>query len=506
MSLMWGLRRRLWTSWQLLRFRLAKPQDIGAPAPNESQLRVAPMASIHPKIPLSDVVIVERMPKDEAPLGMRLLVNAGLLFARCFPPMQQGLPEIDADMDHALAGAGVDRYTKVFRSPVRPVVYDTEGPTDLGRLAVASPYAVLTERGAHGQLQWDFRRLADFEHHDGLCSLGVRIVFSESLGDGRLSAERIESAELGVVGPGDAGWASATNLAVCAATTHLALTRHFDYVHLISGNHWDVATRNRLPTDHPLYRLLWPHIFNSFYTNYAVTRVQMLPEGDFVNMFSFTHDGLMSYFDEMYRSYDIALIDPVADWGRRGLGDEGFDCPTQANLVELFDVMHAHASRYLDAYYDDNTLRTDSAVSAWLRELASLVPNGLGGVEDTPTTGNLSRLIAGYIHEGIVIHDMAGTTLWDYQLWADRNPVRVYRDGRRVPVDVFQRVINNNFALQIRRAPLLADYGAVALDSGGAALFTTFYEECLALQSVFDATTAGPWRMEPKHLEINMNG
>lgn len=506
MSLMWGLRRRLWTSWQLLRFRLAKPQDIGAPAPNESELRVAPLASIHPKIPLREVVAVEQMPKEEAPLGMRLLVNAGLVFARWFPPMQRGLPEIDVDIDVALDGAGIDRYAKVFRAPVRPAVYSTEGPTELGRLAVASPYAVLTERGADGQLQWDFRRLADFEHQESLCSLGVRVVFSESVGDGRLSAERIESAELGVVAPGDAGWASATNLAVCAATTHLALTRHFGFVHLISGNHWDIATRNRLPTDHPLYRLLWPHIFNSFYTNYAVTRVQLLPDGDFVNMFSFTHDGLMSYFDEMYRSYDIALIDPVADWGRRALGDEAFDCPTQANLVELFDVMHAHASRYLAAHFDDETLRADPAVIAWLGELASLVPNGLGGVEDTPTMSNLSRLIAGYIHEGSVIHDMAGTTLWDYQLWADRNPARVYRDGRRMPVDVFQRLINNNFALQIRRAPLLADYGAVALDSGDAALFTTFYEECLALQSVFDDTTAGPWRMEPKNLEINMNG
>jgi hypothetical protein len=507
MSLTWRLRRGFWTSWQLLRFRLAKPQDIGAPGSNEAPLTVAPVARIHPKIPLRDVMTVVRMPKDEAPLGMRLIVNTGLLLARLFPSMQPGLGEIDPDVGAALDEAGIDRYAKAFRAPVRPAVYGTDGPTDLGSLAVASPYAVLTERGADGRVQWDFRRLAEFEHHDGLCSLGVRVVFSETADAGRLTAERIESAELGVIAPGDAGWASATDLAVCAATTHLALTRHFDFVHLISGNHWDVATRNQLPTDHPLYRLLWPHIFNSFYTNHAVTRVQMLPDGDYVNMFSFTHDGLMAYIDEMYRSYDIRVIDPVADWSRRGFDDEQFDCPTQANLVELFDVMHAHASRYVDAHYDDDDqLRADPAVTGWLAELAALIPNGLGGVEDAPTKRGLSRLLAGYIHEGSVIHDMAGTTLWDYQLWADRNPVRVYRSGLRMPVDVVQRMINNNFALQIRRAPLLADYGAVALDSGDAALFTKFYEDCLALQSAYDATTAGPWRMEPKHLEINMNG
>ncbi len=507
LPLTWTLKRRFWTRWQLLRFRLSTPQEIGPPGPTGAPLRVAPLGKIYPKIPLREVVAVEKMPRDEYPLGMRLLINTGLVLARWFPSMRPGLPEIDSDVDAALDDAGIERYAKAFRPPVRPAVYATDGPTDLGRLAAASPYAVLTERDADGVLHWDLRRLADFEHHEGLCSLGMRVVFGEPTGSERLVADRIESDELGVVTPADGDWGRATALAVCAATTHVALARHFLAVHLVSGDHWDVAARNRLPADHPMYRLLWPHIFNSFYTNYGVTRVQMLPDGDFVNMFSFTHDGLMAYFDAMYRSYDVALIEPAADWSRRGLGDERFDHPTQTNLLELFDVMHAHTTRYLDAYYDDDdALRADPAVAAWLAELDRLVPNGLGDVAESPTKDRLSCLIAGYIHEGATIHDMVGTTLWDYQLWADRNPTRVSRDGRRVPLDVFQRMINNNFALQIRRAPLLADYGAVALDAYAAGLFTVFHEECLALQARYDATPAGPWRMEPKNLEINMNG
>jgi hypothetical protein len=75
-----------------------------------------------------------------------------------------------------------------------------------------------------------------------------------------------------------------------------------------------------------------------------------------------------------------------------------------------------------------------------------------------------------------------------------------------MPVDVLQRIINNNFALQIKRAPMLADYGQVALDGKGAALFTQFYEDCKELQDRYDQTEAGPWRMEPKNLEISMNG
>jgi arachidonate 15-lipoxygenase len=503
----WRWKRWFWAHWQVLRFKISKPQEIGPPAPNVGHLDVAPLGAIYPEIPLSEVKAVEHLPKEENRLGMRVVVAIGLFLARVFPQMRRGLPEIDADGATTLDDAKIGTYASAFREPVRPDAYANPGAPDLGELAVRSPYAVLTRRGDDGLLQWDLRALGDYAHHDGLCSLGLRVLFEPVIATRSLRATRIES-ELGDVQPGDAAWGRASLLAVCAATTNVALTRHFNYVHLISGDHWDVAARNQLPSDHPVYRLLWPHTFNSFYTNYGVTRVQLLPDGDFVNMFSFTHDGLMRLFDDMYERYDITLTDPALDWTRRELGDaEPFDHPSHDNLVELFEVMHRHARRYLELYYgSDDELRADAAVGAWLDELRGLVPNGLGAVDRQLTIADLSRLIAGYLYEGNTIHDLAGTTLWDYQLWAASNPTRVYADERRPPVDVFQRVINNNFALQIRRAPLLADYGQVALDDRGAAAFTEFYEDCRALQERYDAAPAGPWRMEPKNLEINMNG
>lgn len=504
----WRFTRWFWTRWQLLRFRLSKPQEIGPPRWNDGELAVVPLGQVYRKIPLQRVRAVKVPPKEESPLGMRLLIGTGLFLTRIVPAMRADLPEVDADEGRALDDAGIDTYSKRLRRPVRPSAYDEPGAPNLARLAVESPYALFLERDDGGQLQWDFRRLSDYEHHDGLCILGLRVLFDPDSATRQLRATRIESDELGAIEPGDEGWERAATLAVCAATTHLALTRHFNYVHLISGDHWDVATRNRLAADHPLYRLVWPHIFNSFYTNYGVTRVQLLPDGDYVNMFSFTHDGLLELFDDMYERYDIAITDPAADWTRRNLGTaEPFEHPSHDNLVDLFEVMHRHARRYLDLYYStDDVLRADPAVGAWLAELGGLVPNGLGAVERELTIGNLARLIAGYIYEGNTIHDLAGTTLWDYQLWAASNPTRLYRDRRRPPVDVFQRVINNNFALQIRRAPLLADYGQVALDDRGAAVFTEFYADCRALQERYNEVPAGPWRMEPKNLEINMNG
>ncbi len=503
----WKLRKWFWSHWQTFRLSVNKPQNIGAPQPNKKTIKAIPLKEKYSEIPL-DILVYDQLPPDEAKLGMRIFVSLQLFLNRLFPAMQPGLPEIDPDINVALGEALTSNYRKIFPVPVLPPNFKGEGKPELEDLAVESPYSLFLERDSDGVLHWDFRELGEFEHQEGLCSLATRVVFKENAEPRRLVAEEIWSQEYGVVTRGDEQWNRAKNLAICAATTHTALIRHFDYVHLITGNHWDIATRNHLPSDHPLYRLLWPSILNSLYTNHGVTRVQMLPDGDFVNMYSFTHSGLMRYSDAMYKKYSILMIDPETDWQRRGLADSQFDCPSQENLLELFKLMHDHAKRYVYAYYDsDEALQADRAVQEWLSTLNEMIPNGLGDfLGDGVTRDRLARLIGAYIYEGNTIHDLVGTTLWDFQLWVDRNPIRIYRDGRRIPLDVLQRAINNNFALQLKRAPLLADYGDVALDENGAALFNQFFQECQALQNRYDQTPTGPWRMEPKNLEISMNG
>ena len=502
----WRMRRSFWTRWQALRFGLNKPLVYGTPAPDRTGIGTRPLGEIHREIPLRSVVAFDRLPVDESGLGMRTLVGLGLLLNRVVPPMKDGLPEIDESIDDAIDDAVPRRYRKSFRAPVRPDAFAGSGTPDLAELAVRSPYSVFLERG-NGLLQWDFRVLGDFEHHEGLCPLGVRVLFAVDGASGELTATEIESDAFGSVRPDAYAWLESSRLAVCAATTHMALTRHYNAIHLVGGDHWAVATRNNLPPDHPLFRLLWPHIFHSLYTNHATTRTQLLPEGDFVNIYSFTHAGLMAYYDAMYERYDVRITDPDADWQRRGLGDATLARPSHDNLLELSTVMNDHAKRYVDAYFrSDEELRADPAVADWMGALDELIPNGTSElVGDRLTCAGLARLIAGHIYEGSVVHDLAGTALWDYQLWADRNPPRMYADGRRIPVDVYQRLVDNNFALQIKRAPLLADYGDVALDAEGREMFARFAAECAALQDRYDRTPTGPWRMEPKNLEIGMN-
>ena len=65
-------------------------------------------------------------------------------------------------------------------------------------------------------------------------------------------------------------------------------------------------------------------------------------------------------------------------------------------------------------------------------------------------------------------HEALGSCMWNYQMWVDKNPVRIRTDGKRVPVDVFQRLLNANFNLNVDRAKLVQDLSYFALDDKGA--------------------------------------
>jgi arachidonate 15-lipoxygenase len=322
----------------------------------------------------------------------------------------------------------------------------------------------------------------------------------------RLEAVQIDC-ELGPCRPGGPHWDLATKIALCAATTHVSLVRHFNGVHLAAGGLLAIATRNCLPASHPLRRLLWPHLFGTQYSNQIVTKGQMAKGGDFETIFSFTHRGMCKLFEDTYEEYDLTVLDPGRDAARRGITDGSFDTPARANREAHFDVMYAHALRYVSLYYaSDAELRNDANVVAWTRALDGLVPNGIRkqlGAEIT--IEGAARLIAAFIYMAAVEHEILGTGLWNYQMWTHVQPVRVYKNGQREPLDVYQRLVNANFNLNVKRAPLVQDFGYLALDAKGAEAFRRFKEELQALQRRLDAEPFAHWKMSPRILETTIN-
>ena len=501
---MWFLRKLFWNCLAVLKFRSSKPDIIPVPKNIGRPIKGVSLSSHYPGIPIPNIIVADHIPEDESFKLKVFFYDFQVAMYRLFSPMQPGLPSIDEDDENALAVAYSSAHRRCFPAPMLPDEY--KSPVDLGRIAVASPYAAYLEKCGDGEYQWDFQNLAKYQHHEGLVSLGVRVRFRVIQPEHRLDAYLIES-ELGTFKPGDANWGLAQKLALCSMTTHASLVRHFNWTHLAAGSAFAIATRNCLNSNHHLRRLLWPHMFATHFSNHITVIGQMVKGGDFDSIFSFTHEGMCKLFEETYEDFDIGILDPGADAERRGTKNAGFDTPALENREAHFDVMHAHALRYLQLYYDsDECLAKDLEFVEWVDALEKLVPNGIRKLlgEKISILG-AARLIAGFIYLGAVEHEIVGTGLWNYQMWNQVQPVRIYKNGRQVPLDVYQRLVNANLNLNISRTQLLQDFSYLGLDHKGKDEFRRFRQELLDLQSNLDKMPFAYWKIYPSILEANIN-
>ncbi|MBV8291608.1 MAG: hypothetical protein JOY55_07285 [Mycobacterium sp.] len=417
--------------------------------------------------------------------------------------MQRGLPPRSADPQRALRRAYNGLRRNRFHPPELPAEY--LGSPDLGSLAVRGPFACYTTRLDDATWAWDLLALNNYEHHPELVKIGSRVLFREDPVRRALQAYRIECA-LGEIEPTDPEWDQACKIALCAASTHLSLVRHFNWVHLAGGAQLAIATRNRLPSDHSLFRLLWPYIFGTMQSNDMVTRGQMARRGDFETTFSFTFEGMCELFDDTYGQYQHSVNDPEADGDSRGLRGVSFETPTHQNLKQLFDVMHDFVRDYLKIYYaDTKALEDDADVMDWLDELNAFLPNGVAVSRNNVKWDTFARMLAGQLYLVTVQHEILGSCMWNYQLWIHRQPARIYQDFQSEPLDVYQRLVNANYILNVRRRALIHNFDKLALDDNAREAMLRFQSELRALQTKMDSHPRAVWRLYPDELKVNIN-
>lgn len=504
-NLEWALKKHLWNALIVLKFRLNKPRRIPKPTSTRRPIKRIPIAQHHSSIQVKEILVADYIPSDEKAWSHLIFTKFQYMLYRYFPPKVRGLPSIDSDPMTALDLAYGPGHRECLHAPIIPDEY--KEPIDLGALAVAGPYFCYLQDGNDGRYKWDLWQLNDYEHHPGLHKLGVEVSFEFDKGAGRLKAVEIDC-ELGRCTPADPEWELAQKIALCSVTTHLSLVRHFVGIHLALVAQFAITTRNKLPVNHCLRRLLWAHVWGTQYSNELVTNILMGKGGDFEEIFSLTHKGLCDLFASSYKHYDIGVLDPESDAERRGIRNRGFDLPALKNRVAHWKVIHEHTRRYLELYYkSDQDLREDAAIKAWLNDLNRYIPNGVDELlGDKLTVEGMAKLTAAYIYAGTVEHEAIGTGMWNYQLWTHVQPVRIYKNGRREPVDLYQRLVNYNFILNVSRAPLLQDLSYLAgNDQAGAVAFSTFLAELADLQARLKAESDECWKLHPADLEVSVN-
>ena len=117
----------------------------------------------------------------------------------------------------------------------------------------------------------------------------------------------------------------------------------------------------------------------------------------------------------------------------------------------------------------------------------------------------MARLLARQLYLVTVQHEILGSYMWDYQLWTHRQPARIYEDFRREPLDVYQRLVNANFNLNVHRRALMDDFTYLALDDRAKAAMDQFQSELGELQADMNSPPRAVWRLDPRDLEVNIN-
>jgi hypothetical protein len=511
MMITWFIRRWFWNFIAWIKFALNKPLKIPVPPVKSTPIQPVPLSLAIVGVPIDNILVCApgQIPSDERSAVKSGVYKLQVWLYSAFSAMQAGLPPVDPDPRLALKRA----YTWLHRTKFAPPVLPAEflGSPDLGSLAVRGPYEGYLQACGDGIFQWDLTSLGRFEVHSGLRPLGVRVLFKvEPLRRGLL-AYQIDT-ELGSSLLNDADWELSKKIALCAVSAHTSLVRHFNWVHLAGGGALGIAIRNRLPGTHPVTRLLWPMTYDTQQNADMVTRGQMLPGGDFETTFPFSFVGMCQLFEQTHGGFRIAHNDPEVDAQARGVLGQGFDTPTHDNLRALFAVMHEHARHYTRIYYSDGkagsghaAVAQDAALLEWLDELNALTPNGVEVNRANVTFDNLSRLLARFMYMQAVAHELLGGFLWNYQLWTHRQPVRVAVDGRREPLDVYQRLINANYNLNVHRRELIHDFTNLALDAPGKAAMEKFNAELVALQASMELQPWAAWKLYPRALKVSIN-
>src|SRR3954452_13740046 len=98
---MWKLRKKFWNRLATVKFAGNRPALIPVPLDEGPRINVCSLASQFPGIPIPNILVADHVPQDEAQPLKRYFYDFQVAMYTAFPPMQPGLPPINADPQKA---------------------------------------------------------------------------------------------------------------------------------------------------------------------------------------------------------------------------------------------------------------------------------------------------------------------------------------------------------------------------------------------------------------------
>jgi hypothetical protein len=495
-ALDWRLRKAFWTAqWCLMVGFQGWPRRTPRTR-DESPIRLLPAPRTYADFQSPALVVPETVPHAEKSLLNQMTVQLVHLLQDIYPIVSSHQPSADPDPQKRFDRAYTRTY-RWFREPPRwhpDLVAASNDRNLLGVLAVGGPFAKLLQRTDPQRSDYviDLEHFVNYRVREGLCHLGCRIRFASP--GNRLVVTAIEY-EGEVIAPGSPRWEWAERIALAALMTHVTVWRQGMEYHVGGLAPVPVLTHNLLPPDHPLRRLLAPHINQTMTTNFH-THLTLRRSGFDVTGFTFPYETILRYYDDGAASFDITRLDVALDASQRGI-PQSLEYPYLPQALAYYRLFWVYVRRYVEQYYpDERALASDAAVREWFEALDRTIVRGVRRYVPDVTVDGLVKLLTLLLYSLTVGH--TENSLFNYAVFM---PTTVRRDGVQQSVGQVQDIVNFQFLITAPTTLLVADHSHIALDSAGAAIMNAFRDSLLKLQREMETQPGRHWQLFPNAIE-----
>lgn len=180
---------------------------------------------------------------------------------------------------------------------------------------------------------------------------------------------------------GDELWEHAKWHFRCAVFAYVTIADHLSGLHLGVSELTMEACREQLPADHPLRRLLKPHVYIAAKTQTTAVKVLAAQGGIAERLWPFTFEGLGMLLKQGIESGPFEHFPQrLKNGGLANLSDEMY--PYATDGLALYEVCREYVENYVEIYFPGESIVDDVAVQAWWKQLeTNAAGSGLGTLQ-----------------------------------------------------------------------------------------------------------------------------
>ena len=453
-------------------------------------------------IPGTQVLIAHDLPLSIVPLGERVKQTAlhGLL---------QILPNTEqlSRWDKATATRELTRF---LGRDVQPAMWpDWDSDEGWARTLVQGPCAGDLRR--EGDV-WvvDCTTLAIAEMRPGCAPLGVKVAVH--VDEAGVRPAWIQKQDGTRVTPADGeAWKVTRLIAGAALQTWVSLVRHVLNLHYVAGQGLAVLVHNHLPFDHPVHRMLWPHVAGTLFVNWGASMNFAQPNTIGVHNYAVSRKGWEQLIPAGWAAFaweDYDLPDVYARRGTDALIARGL-YPFGEDATLIWGVYRAYVDDYLAQYYpDDAAVAGDRVLQDALVALDPVIPKPLRAA----TRAELAQVLTRFLSMVSLEHKLVSGIAWDYFSHPYWFPT-VAKDAATVDEAVPYREeaeanVMFRYALSAPSWLMMEDWTFIALDENGRGAIRRFREALGQAGAEIDRRNARrPWpfpHLHPAGLETSV--